>query len=256
MYRRRCIAQVYCSAELESHLENEDEFKDAVESFEDNIGLDIDLSVNESMLEFISNEANYRYDFGSVTLHSDFAKTLELEENNRTNKTVDKKCNRCDQTNIKFEKQQTRMIEQDKSVRAADIALKSAEKSKKYLRKQLTDKEKDIADVTDKWQADAEKYAAEVTRLSVELNLQKDLVKVLKAERENQSTGTKKAIPEKDTDKDTVTKSNGEIMVIGENCERCDFLTNDKRNMKRHTQKEHRILDCLLCPVKCNSKKD
>ena len=35
-----------------------------------------------------------------------------------------KKCNECDKTNAKFEKQWKKMLEQDQAVRSADIALK------------------------------------------------------------------------------------------------------------------------------------
>ena len=50
---------------------------DAVESLEEDIGLNVDLSVNESMITFL--ESNY---------NSDFARTMEVEEAAITKKEV------------------------------------------------------------------------------------------------------------------------------------------------------------------------
>ena len=94
------------------------------------------------------------------------------------------------------------MLEQDHTVRSADIALKTAEKSKVQLRKTVKKKEKND-EITVKWQEEAESYSTEVTRLSIELSLQRDMVKALKAERENESI---EAIKENDVSTDTETR--------------------------------------------------
>ena len=74
--------------ELESMLDNEDEFLDAVELVEDAeilANLDVDLSVNESMVNYIEDPKNYK---------SDYAKTLELEKTmDETNKQINEKTN-------------------------------------------------------------------------------------------------------------------------------------------------------------------
>ena len=63
--------------ELESLLENQDEFLEAVKVLEHNQCLDVDLSINESMIEYMQDPNNYR---------SDFAKTVELEEVDKSKK--------------------------------------------------------------------------------------------------------------------------------------------------------------------------
>ena len=74
--------------ELESMLEHEEEFLGAVEMVEDAeilANLDVDLTVNESMVNFIENPENYK---------SDYAKTLELKKTlEQTKKQINKKSN-------------------------------------------------------------------------------------------------------------------------------------------------------------------
>ena len=53
-------------------------------------------------------------------------------------------CIECDKTNAKFEKQRKKMLEQDHTVRSADIALKTAEKSKVLLRKTVKKRRKKL----------------------------------------------------------------------------------------------------------------
>ena len=185
-----------------------------------------------------------------------------------------KKCNECEATNAKFEKQRKQMLKQDESVRAADMALKGAENSKIYLRRQLKKKENDIDEISLKWQEEAEAYSEEITRLSMELKLKTDMVKVLKAERENSTDVpptdkevSKKKPTDKPTDKedskkkpndDKATKKSKdvEVVVVVDQCQNCEFVTSDKNKLKRHVQKVHQIYDCLLCPTMSNSSKE
>ena len=67
--------------ELDSLLEEEEEFLDAVENLENEIGLGVDLSVNESMMKYYEDGEHNKSNISPVTLRSDFARTLELEEN-------------------------------------------------------------------------------------------------------------------------------------------------------------------------------
>ena len=171
-----------------------------------------------------------------------------------------KKCNECDATNAKFEKSRKQMLKQDESVRTADMALKGAENSKIYLRKLLKKKENDIDETSLKWQEEAENYSEEITRLSMELKLKTDMVKVLKAERENQTdvTPADKEVSKKQpkADKATKTSKDVEVVVVVDKCQHCEFVTSDKNKLKRHAQKVHQIYDCLLCPTMSNSSKE
>ena len=75
--------------DVENLLENEEEFRRNVESLEYALGLDVNLSVNESMIEFIQDESNHNSDFGREPVKSDFAKTLELEEETKSKKKME-----------------------------------------------------------------------------------------------------------------------------------------------------------------------
>ena len=169
-----------------------------------------------------------------------------------------KKCNECDKTNAKFEKQREKMLEQDQTVRSADIALKNAEKSKAHLRTTVKKKEKEIDDITLKWQEEAESYSAEVTRLSIELKLQRDMVKALKDERDIETIeSTKESDISTDTGKGGKhSKEEGPEIVIGNKCPKCDIVTKDKKSLMKHIKKEHRRFDCMLCPMNFDSVKD
>ena len=65
------------TAELDSLLEQEEDFLDAVETLENDIGLDVNLSVNESLVLFMQDDKNYR---------SNFARTMELEQVDQSRK--------------------------------------------------------------------------------------------------------------------------------------------------------------------------
>ena len=161
------LAPLVSSAELDSYLPQNDSLLDEFLALEQVVHNEVvhDVAVQEK-------------EFGDM-FTSSFAEDMRRHS---LDMLQQKKCDECDKTNAKFEKQRKAMLKQDDSVRAADIALKNAEKTKLFLRKRLEKKEKDVNDITLSWQGDAETYSAEITRLSVELQLQKDMVKVLKAE--------------------------------------------------------------------------
>ena len=237
------LAPLVSSAELDSYLPQNDSLLDEFLALEQVVHNEVvhDVAVQEK-------------EFGDM-FTSSFAEDMRRHS---LETLQQKKCDECDKTNAKFEKQRKAMLKQDDSVRAADIALKNAEKTKLFLRKRLEKKEKDVNDITLSWQGDAETYSAEITRLSVELQLQKDMVKVLKAEREHSTTPTttktlviekEPVVSEKSNDKDAV-------IVVEDKCPNCEFWAINKRELKIHIQKKHRIFDCMLCPLKFKSLKE
>ena len=237
------LAPLVSSAELDSYLPQNDSLLDEFLALEQVVHNEVvhDVAVQEK-------------EFGDM-FTSSFAEDMRRHS---LETLQQKKCDECDKTNAKFEKQRKAMLKQDDSVRAADIALKNAEKTKLFLRKRLEKKEKDVNDITLSWQGDAETYSAEITRLSVELQLQKDMVKVLKAEREHSTTPTttktlviekEPVVSEKSNDKDAV-------IVVEDKCPNCEFWAINKRELKKHIQKKHRIFDCMLCPLKFKSLKE
>ena len=241
------LAPFVSSAELDSYLPQNDSLLDEF--------LALEQVVHD---EVVHDVAAQEKDFGDM-FTSSFAE--DMRRHSLDMKQL-KKCDDCDKTNAKFEKQRKAMLKQDDSVRAADMALKNAEYTKKFLRKRLEKKENDLNDITISWQTDAETYSAEITRLSVELQLQKDMVKVLKAERENTTnpTTTKHLVIEKEpVVHDIVSEKSIDkdvIIVVDDKCPNCEYLAIHKGDLKKHIQKKHRIFDCMLCPLKFKSLKE
>ena len=221
--------------ELESMLDNEDEFLDAVELVEDAeilANLDVDLSVNESMVNYIEDPKNYK---------SDYAKTLELEKTmDETNKQINEK------TNV--------VKELESAKRTITFLRGLTSKDRKYIKtleKEISYSAKEFKDLTKKFKTSKET----VRKLEDSLKSNRDLL--AKATSENVQVNNKMNTKES---LETETKQNitEELIVIEDDnhvrnvlaCEKCQFVARSKEVLMGHNKFIH--LDCHVCRKHCD----
>ena len=222
--------------ELESLLENEEEFLDAVEMVEDAemlANLDVDLSVNESMVNFIENPKNYK---------SDYAKTLELEKTlEETNKQINEKSN---------------VVQELENAKKTITFLRNmTHKDRKYIKtleKEISNNAKELKDLAKKCKTSKET----VRKLEESLNSNRDLL--AKATSENVQVKIKMNTKES---LETVTNKNitEEVVVIEDDthvrnvlaCEKCQLVAKSKEELMGHNKFIH--LDCHVCRKHCDT---
>ena len=215
--------------ELESLLEEEEEFLDAVESLEDQLGLNVDLTVNDSMISFLQNNYN-----------SDFARTMEVEESVKTKKEV---------ANLNNE-------------------LKKAKKTITFLREQLTKDGEVTKALKEECTNGAKEYKGLSSRYRSSKRTIRELEEQLNSNRyllskttsENlvikQSSMTKAAM------ESMKKQSKHEDIMFA--CEECDFKSKNKQELQSHAHANHSEAEveihmeekskalhkCTKCPAK------
>ena len=116
---------------------------------------------------------------GGVQFGSDFGESLRVESQQ------ERKCGGCVKSEERVKVKEEEIVKMDKMIEGANKSLQSAEKSKKYLRDMIRKKDVEIEELTMCWQSDVETNNAEITKLTTELQVQKDMVLALKTDREN-----------------------------------------------------------------------
>ena len=132
--------------ELDNLLEKEDEFMDAVENLENEIGLGVDLSVNESMMRYFENDEHNKSNFGQLTLTSNFARTLELEENNKSKKKSEVELKVAKKTVMDLREQYQK---KDEALRICLLRLKKNEAEKSKLNENIKEKDAELEEATE-----------------------------------------------------------------------------------------------------------
>ena len=212
--------------EIENLLEREEEFLDAVENLENDLGLEVDLTINESMLAYIQDDKNYR---------SDFARTMELEEsdNSRNEK-------------IKLEKE-----------------LINAKKTILFLRKLSLKDKKYIKTLEEECTNGAKEYRSISKRYKNSIQIKKKLDECLKSNREllaktssenievKQKLETKQAVETATKDHDMEDLVVIEISRNELACEKCDFVAKSNEELIGHNKFIH--VDCHVCRKHCDT---
>ena len=208
--------------ELENLLEQEEDFLDAVENLENDIGLDVNLSVNESLVLFMQDEKNYR---------SDFARTMELEQVEQSRKEK-----------VKLE-----------------IELENSKKTIAFLRL-LNQKDKNnIKSLKEGYVTLNNKYRTStkiVKKLEYDLKSSRDLL----AKTSSENVQVKQKISTKES-LEVAAKENKEedIIVIDDAtnernmlaCDKCDFVSKSKEAKVGHEKYIH--LNCHVCRKHCDT---
>ena len=187
--------------------------------------------------------------WGGVQFGSDFGESIRRESQQ------EKKCDGCDKSEERDKVKEEEIEKMDKIIKGANKSLQAAEKSKKYLRDQVRKKEVEIEEVTLCWQSDVETNNAEITKITTELQVQKDMVLALKTERES----TNKKEPEVEEGE---VKSKKNVVVIEDDdeddavevikakkfkCTLCTFTTINSKQLKRHEWRSHSQWRCSMC---------
>ena len=185
---------------IEVEIEEEN-FLDAVENLEDAIGLDQDLTVNDSIVKFLDNEENYRSDFGS---------TMELERNRSLMKKLE--------TELRMSTKTVRDIrklykEKDESLKACLIQVKKSEAEKIRMAKKIEIQNEELAEAQETIEEVIKESNEELNSLQAEI---KDLNRRLASRKPNVQD---------------------EIMFA---CERCNFASKTVHEVREHAKINHR----------------
>ena len=197
----------------------EEEFLDAVESLEDAIGLDQDLTVNDSMIDFLLNEENYL---------GDFAGTMEMERNKVDKKKLETELKTARKT---IEDIRKLYKEKDDALKKCLIKVNKTEAEKLRLLKKLDQQKEELKDTREKMETVIEEANDELN------NLQKE-------NREHQ----KRIVSNKPSEEE-------DIMFA---CEKCDFASKTEIEMEKHVKVTHmeteievhgKLHKCNKCPT-------
>ena len=222
--------------ELESLLAEEEEFLDAVEMVEDAeiLGnLEVDLSVNQSMVDFIVDPKNYQ---------SDYAKTLELEKSlENANKAINE--------DSKKEKELENAKKTIAFLRNLNL------KDKKYvqiLEKECANGAKEYKDLEKRYKS------SKLVIKMLEQDLKSNRVLLAKASTEN--IQVKHKLDTKVSLEEATNENNKEEVIVIDNddpkqnmlrCDKCDFVAKYKEVMLGHNKFIH--LDCHVCRKHCST---
>ena len=203
--------------ELENLLENEEYFLDAVESLENNLCLDVDLSVNESMIAFMQDQNNYQ---------SVFARTVELEETDKTRK-----------------ENKGRL---EKEVQNAKNTIVFLRKCVKSLKEECTNGAKEYRGLSNRYR----KSKQSIRRLELELKETRDHLATTSKDNIvlKQKLETKVSMEKVNMDN---TQDNEKILKEPKRpefkmtCEKCDFVAKNVGELRGHEKYIH--VDCHVC---------
>merc|ERR1719319_625749 len=189
--------------------------------------------------------------WGVGAFGSDFGESLRRESQ------VTKECSKCVQTAETVKNKEEELASMNAAIEGANKTLQTAEKTKKYLRDLAKKKEKENEEITLCWQTDVETSNTEITKLTTQLQVQKDMVLALKTEREGKVAEdneteegevprkSKAVVEDKDEDEDEDTVEVLETKKF--NCYLCSFGTNISKQLKRHKWRSHSVWDCSMC---------
>ena len=184
---------------IEMEIE-EEHFIDAVETLEEAIGLDVDLTVNDSMVKYLENEENYTSDFGS---------TMELERNRSLMKKLE--------IELKVSKKTIKDIrklykEKDESLKACLIQMKKSEAVMLKLSKQIALQNEELAEAEETVEVIIKESNKELNSLQADI---KELRKLLL----------------------TRKQSNQEEIKFA--CDKCDYTSKTAQGVKDHMNLTH-----------------
>ena len=211
--------------ELDNMIEEEEEFLDAVEDFEHDIG------INQSMIDW--HKVNFESSFGNS---GEFSGKL-------ASVVQSKKCDDCEINTKTIDKQRELMMKQDEQIQESHkLQRDMKEKLKKHVQN-LNDTVKELARSTN-----------EAESLKEQLQIQKDEVLAMKLKYKSDSGRSEAKKPEAPK----CHKAEDEEGPLSENlseCKKCNFKTKNRVLMGEHQEKYHGYR-CLMCPEKFTNKKN
>ena len=219
---------VQCSEtiDMEELIEDEQEWFEAVEELEHNVG------VNASMV-----------DWYNVNFNSSFSNTGEFS--NRTAVVPQHvSCDDCKVNSTSFEKQRDLLLKQDKQIQDYHRSQKENINEIKSLKNVSKGLESRLQETTSMLETVLEESTAEITKLKADLKTKEDLLKV------TQTKVAPKAPKEK-------SLHDNEVKIDLEKCKICGFSSESKIIITQHMQIRHKgvkVYKCLMCSVISKSK--
>ena len=208
--------------ELEGLLEDEQEYFEAVEVFEHDVG------INDSMIDWFN-----------VNFQSSFSNTKEFD--NRLAVVVKPiNCEDCKVSSATFEKQRALLLKQDKQIqdcKRTEKENKDEVNKFKILSKNLESRNEET---TQMLETVLEESNAEIKNLNALLKNKG----ILQSKVSIESTGG-------------LSRNEKEVECTLEKCKVCEFASKSKVVMKQHMEYKHKgvkAFKCLMCPVVSNSQ--
>ena len=212
--------------ELDNLIEEEEEFLDAVEHFEHDVG------INQSMIDW--HKVNFESSFGNS---GEFSGRL-------ASVVQPMKCDDCEINSETINKQRELMMKQDKQIQEShNIQRDFKEKLKRNILN-LNDTVKELARST-----------KEAESLKEQLQIQKYKVLAMKMKYESDSGMSMVKKPEAQK-QHKAEEEEGPLNDNMSQCKKCDFKTKNKVLMGEHQEKYHGGYKCLMCPEKFKNKKN
>ena len=206
-------------------LIEEEEFFNAVEEFEHDVG------INQSMIDW--HKVNFESSFGnSGEFSGRLASVVES-----------KKCEEC-QTNSKtIDSQIDLLTKQDKQ-------LQDSHRIQKDMKVKLNQSVKNVNEMVQ----ELARSTKENTSLKIQLQVQADAVLALKLKYENNTneSSVEKSITKKKCDAED---EEGPLSSDKSKCNKCNFQTKNRVLMSEHKEKYHGDFKCLMCTGKFATKK-
>ena len=209
--------------DLEALLKEEQEYYDAAEEIEHNIG------INDSMVDWFN-----------VNFQSSFSNTGEFTS--RTASVISpKSCEDCKVSAITFENQRKIILKQDSQIQESHKTQKASNDENKKLRSKTKSLEAQLEETTSLLETAMDESASEITALKAELKTKTDLL-------EAKSQNTLKS-PKQNA------QNTNEVEVSMEKCKSCGFSSKSKEVIKQHMMSRHGVkirqqdvFRCLMCP--------
>ena len=212
--------------ELESLHEDEEEFFEAAEHLEHDVG------VNASMV-----------DWYNVNFESSFSNTGEFAK--RTSVVIqDSNCEDCKVSSKTFDKQRELLAKQDKQLQDGLRIQKDRNDESKKLKSVIKSLEARLEETTNMLETVLEENTSEITTLKAELKTKTDLLEAVQSERVPNA-------PNKSV------RKNNDVEVELEKCKVCGFSSKSKLVMNQHMESRHKgvkVFKCLMCLQIFNSK--
>ena len=213
------------TTELDNLIEEEEEFFNAVEEFEHDVG------INQSMIDW--HKVNFESSFGNSGEFS--GRLASVVQPN--------KCNDCEINSKTIDTQRDLLMKQDKQIHEGhQLQRDMKDKLKNYI-KNLNETVKELARST-----------KEADNLKVQLQVKNDTVIALKLRYENDNNKSKVKEPEA-TNQHEGEEEEGPLKEDNRKCKRCNFQTTNRVLMGEHQDKFHGGYKCLMCSSMFKTKK-
>ena len=211
--------------EINNLIEDEEEYFNAVEEFEHDIG------INQSMIDW--HKVDFEISFGN-----------SREFNGRLASVVEsKKCDECEINSKTIDSQRDLLTKQDKQ-------LQDSHRIQKDMKVKLSHSVKNVNEIV----KELAKSTKENTSLKIQLQVQLDAVLALKLKYESNSydSSVEKTITKNKSDAEV---EEGPLSSNKSKCNKCTFQTKNRVLMSEHNEKYHGGFKCLMCTAKFASKK-